>query len=61
MQHLLADAKRLQGDDFNLKAFHDEFMARGRLPMSVIRWEMTGLDDEVKELWESDPLPRGRR
>lgn len=57
MQHLLADRKMQLGDDFVLKEFHDDFMARGRLPISVIRWELTGLDDEVREFWKRDPLP----
>ena len=57
MQRLLADRKRQLGDDFNLKEFHDDFMATGRLPMSLIRWEMTGLDNEVRELWPRESLP----
>lgn len=57
MQQLLADRKRQLGDDFLLKDFHDTFMAAGRLPMSLIRWEMTGLDDEVRDLWTRQPLP----
>lgn len=61
MQRLLADARRLQGEDFVLEEFHDAFMAKGRLPLSLIRWEMTGFDDEVQDFWESDPLPRVRR
>ena len=61
MQELLGDYRRLKGDSFVLKDFHDEFMAKGRLPMSLIRWEMTGLDDEVKRLWKADPLPRAPR
>ena len=56
MQRLLADRKRQLGDDFNLREFHDTFMAKGRLPMSLIRWEMTGLDDEVRDLWPRQPL-----
>ncbi|MBT8100637.1 MAG: DUF885 domain-containing protein, partial [Gammaproteobacteria bacterium] len=56
MQALLADRKRQLGDDFVLKDFHDSFLAAGRLPLSVIRWEMTGLDDEVRDLWKRTPL-----
>lgn len=56
MQELLADRKRQLGDRFVLKDFHDTFMATGRLPMSLIRWEMTGLDDEVRELWKRERL-----
>ncbi|MDJ0939815.1 MAG: DUF885 family protein [Woeseiaceae bacterium] len=57
MQQLLGDRKMQLGDDFVLQDFHDQFMAAGRLPMSVIRWEMTGLDDEVRDLWKREPLP----
>jgi hypothetical protein len=57
MQRLLADRKRQLRDDFDLKRFHDDFMAAGRLPISLIRWEMTGLDDEVRELWSRQPMP----
>ena len=57
MQSLLAARKWQLGDDFNLKEFHDEFMAAGRLPISLIRWEMTGLDDEVRDLWSRQPIP----
>jgi hypothetical protein len=27
------------------------------LPISLIRWEMTGLDGDVGELWRREPLP----
>jgi hypothetical protein len=57
MQRVLADRKRQLGDDFELLAFHDRFMSMGRLPLSLIRWEMTGLDDEVREFWQREPLP----
>ena len=56
VQHLLADRRQQQGDDFDLKEFHDQFMDAGRLPVSVIRWEMTGLDDEVREFWKRERL-----
>lgn len=39
------------GEDFNLKQFMDEFLAAGMIPMSLIRWEMTGYEDEIKKLW----------
>jgi len=57
MQRLLADRKRQLGDDFDLKAFHDSLMTSGRLPLSLLRWEMTGLDDEVKQFWKREPIP----
>jgi len=38
------------GDKFVLRDFFDEFLAAGMIPMSLTRWEMTGYDDEIKEL-----------
>ena len=58
MQRLLADRRRQLGEDFELRSFHDEFMAAGRLPIALIRFEMTGEDDEVRELWRAEPMPR---
>jgi len=57
MQRLLADRKRQLGEDFDLQAFHDELMTIGRLPLSLIRWQMTGLDDEVGRFWQREPMP----
>lgn len=57
MQRLLADRRRQLGEAFELRQFHDEFMAAGRLPLSLVRWDMTGLDDEVQAFWARAPLP----
>ena len=45
---LLADRKLQLRDKFDLKEFHDQFMMYGQIPISLIRWEMLGLDDEAK-------------
>ncbi len=47
---LIRDCAKQRGDDFTLRAFMDEFLAAGMIPMSLIRWEMTGDDSEIKEL-----------
>ncbi|MDJ0653946.1 MAG: DUF885 family protein [Xanthomonadales bacterium] len=57
MQRLLADVRRLRGDRFNLRQFHDDIMNAGLLPLSLLRWEMTGLDDEIKQFWVRHPMP----
>jgi uncharacterized protein (DUF885 family) len=44
------------GDDFDLRAFHDELMATGQIPISLARWEMTGSDDHIRHLWDTPPL-----
>ena len=48
---LFRDRAQQLGDEFNLKEFMDEFYAGGVIPVSLIRWEMTGYDDEIKKLW----------
>lgn len=50
LENLLADRMRQQGAQFRLGAFHDEFLSKGMIPISLIRWEMTGQDDEMKQL-----------
>ncbi len=50
MEQLVADRQRQEADRFTLGAFHDAFLASGSIPISLIRWEMTGLDDEMRQL-----------
>jgi hypothetical protein len=51
IERLLADRQRQLGERFSLRRFMDEFTAAGMIPVSLIRWEMTGLDDEVKRIF----------
>jgi len=48
---LLTDRAEQLGDRFDLCQFMDEFLAAGMIPMALIRWEMTGKDDEIRKLW----------
>src|SRR5262249_18919109 len=57
MQELLADSKRQLGKKFGLKPSPHPYRRGARLPLSLGRWEMTGLDDEVKPLGVRQPLP----
>lgn len=43
----LADAKRTMGEAFNLRKFHDYLWLNGNVPISLLRWEYLGLDDEI--------------
>ena len=47
---LLRDRSQQLGDQFELQAFMDEFFESGLIPISLIRWEMTGRDDEMRTL-----------
>lgn len=57
MSTLLADRKRQLGEKFVLKDFNDSVLAKGRIPLSLVRWEMTGQDDEVKQFFDRPPIP----
>ena len=48
---LLADRAHQLGKKFNLRQFMDDFFAAGMIPIALTRWEMTGLEDEIKKLW----------
>lgn len=56
MFRLLAERKRQLGDAFVLGDFHDEFMSKGRIPIALIRYEMTGYDKDVRAFWKRRPL-----
>ena len=51
LERTLADYARLleaRGEEFQLKDFFDQLNAIDSIPISLVRWEMTGLDDEIR-------------
>jgi Bacterial protein of unknown function (DUF885) len=42
IEKLLAERREQLGEKFRMKAFMDDFNARGLIPASLLRWEMTG-------------------
>ena len=50
IEKLLAERALQLGDDFTLKGFMDEFSAAGVIPVSLIRWELTGQADEIDRM-----------
>lgn len=51
---LIRDRTKQLGDEFILRQFMDEFLDAGMIPMSLIRWEMTGYKDEMDLLLNSN-------
>jgi hypothetical protein len=53
-KHLLDEAMRDRahqlGDRFTTSQYYAELNAAGVIPVALIRWQMTGLDDEIREL-----------
>ena len=50
VQKLIADRAMQLGDKFNIREFFDKFFEAGMTPIALIRWEMTGFDNEIKKL-----------
>jgi hypothetical protein len=50
LEKLLSERAMQLGDKFDLQRFHDEFLGAGVIPISLIRWEMTGRDDEIRRM-----------
>ena len=51
IERLLADRSKQVGDaDFRLYDFYSEVNAVGVIPVSLIRWQLTGNDDEIRDL-----------
>jgi hypothetical protein len=57
MDALLAARARQLGDRFVLRDFHDQFLAAGRLPIALVRYEMTGEREQVARFWRTPPIP----
>ena len=57
LERTLADYAKLKeerNEEFVLREFFDELNDIGIIPMSLVRWEMTGLDDEIQMLHSRD-------
>lgn len=49
--NLIAEAKVIMGEDFNLRHFHDYLMENGNVPIALLRWEYLNLKDQIEKLW----------
>lgn len=50
IEGMVARMRRQKGAQFDLRAFHDAFMAAGPIPMVLIEWEVTGDDSQLKRV-----------
>jgi hypothetical protein len=56
VERLLTDRRRQLGDAFTFKRFMAEFTAAGQIPISLIRWELTGeLADDLRDVLSPPP------
>ncbi|NNM04163.1 MAG: DUF885 family protein [Gemmatimonadetes bacterium] len=52
IEEFMAERKADLGEDYSIKRFMDEMEASGLIPMSLIRWEITGRDDQIREMMD---------
>jgi uncharacterized protein (DUF885 family) len=48
IEGMLAKLRLQLGEKFNLREFHDYVWSNGNVPLALQRWELLGLDDEIK-------------
>ena len=51
----LAEARRQQGDKFDLQTFHNFLWLNGNVPIALLRWEFLGLRDDLEMLGNMKP------
>lgn len=52
VDRLMMDRNRMLGNSFRIIDFFDNMYGVGMIPVSLIRWQMTGIDDEMKSINE---------
>lgn len=60
IEQLISERAFQLGKDFDLGEFHDDFLSRGIIPVTLIRWELAGLADEARAVWRDvvgQPFP----
>jgi len=62
IEQLISERAFQLGVEFDLGAFHDDLLGRGMIPVTLLRWEMAGLDDDARIVWTDvvgKPFPGG--
>lgn len=49
---VMMERKEQLGDKFTMRGFFEEVNAAGVIPVSLLRWQLTGRDDEIRALWQ---------
>jgi hypothetical protein len=56
----LTDARLRLGDRFSLRSFHDFVWKNGNVPIALQRWEMLGVDEEIRKLDSGRKREKGK-
>jgi hypothetical protein len=58
IEQLMAERALQLGNDFTLRRFIDEFSAVGVVPVSLVRWQLTGRNDDITERRQDGNVPQ---
>jgi hypothetical protein len=50
LEDLMKDLSKQKGDGFSVREYYDSVNAAGLIPVSLIRWQLTGLDDQIRAM-----------
>jgi uncharacterized protein (DUF885 family) len=59
LEDLLRERSHQLGDGFTLKRWFEEVFAAGIIPVSLIRWQLTGNGEEIKAIAAREGRPGG--
>ncbi|HKZ73219.1 MAG TPA: hypothetical protein VJ011_04095, partial [Steroidobacteraceae bacterium] len=50
LEELLKERSKQLGDDFTLRRWFEDVNGAGLIPVSLIRWQLTGKDDQIRAM-----------
>jgi hypothetical protein len=53
IESIIADRAEQEGADFSAKRFFDDLGAAGTIPVSLLRWELSGNDEDIRAILEN--------
>ena len=55
-------AETIVAGDYSVdwRGFHDDLLEYGQIPLALVRWELTGNDDQMSLFWTAPEYPQGR-
>jgi hypothetical protein len=60
LDDLMRDLSRQKGDAFSMRDYYDSINQAGLIPVSLIRWQLTGKDDEIRAMMTVPASSPGR-
>lgn len=52
LESIIADRSEQEGSDFSLRRFFDDMNAAGMIPVSLLRWQLSGNDEDIRAIME---------